>query len=128
MLLAARPCYKFCDGLNFPGGKLNLLTKGHGHCHQFTASNNSPDVSFDSSTVSVILIKAPMAPSASPLCNLSSMALSNKLSRASGVRSAGSGGLEVMLKVAIAYESNLSIITAHSCRILFGLDPWLTIS
>lgn len=90
--------------------------------------HNSPEASVDPSTVSAIAINAPAAASASPLCNLSSMASSNKLSRASDVRSAASGGLEVILTVAMANESNLSTTSTHSCRMLFGLDPWLTIS
>lgn len=85
-------------------------------------------MSLDPRTVSVMAINALVAASASPLCNLSPMALSNRLSSASGVRSAASAGLEVILTVAMANESNLSMTTTHSCRMLFGPDPWLTIS
>lgn len=85
--------------------------------------HDSPEVSLDSSTVSAMAINALVAASASPLCNLSSMALSNRFSRASGVRSLASGGLEVILTVAMAKEPNLSMTTTHSCRMLFGPDP-----
>ena len=89
----------------------------------------SPEVLLESSkTVPVILINAPIALSVSPLSNLSSMAFSNKLSKAAGSRSAGSGGLEVILNVLIAYDPNLSSITQHKVRILFGPDPGGTMS
>ena len=96
-----------------------------GHHGRANLTHDSPEVSLDPSTVSVIAINALVAESASPLCNLSPMALSSSWSTASDVRSAASGGLEVILNVAMANESNLSMTTTQSCRILFGPDPRL---
>ena len=90
-------------------------------------SHGSPEMSLDPSTVSVTAINALVAASTSPLCNLSPMALSSRVSVASGVRSAASGGLEVILSVAMANESNLSMTRTHSCRMLFGPDPAIAI-
>ena len=86
--------------------------------------HDSPEVLLESCTVSIILINAPKAESTSPLCNGASTASLHKSSRALGIRSFASGGLEVILTVAMANESNLSDTTTHKGRMCSGPDPW----
>ena len=87
-------------------------------------SNNIcvPEVPLELCTVPAILRTVLNAASRLPL-NLSSKAFSNKLSRATGVKAAAFGGLEVIFNVAMAIDSNLSSTMTHKVRMLLGPDP-----
>ena len=86
--------------------------------------SDPPEVLLESCTVSIILIKALKAASTSPLCSGASTKSSSKLSRATGVKSLASGGMEVILTEAKTNEPNLSDTTTHKGRMYSGSDPW----